>query len=79
MNNDCYFSSDNLLKMILEEIRETIKDKRHSGITQELLASELGISREQLSRLLNGEYAMRSDYLIYLIVRLGLNKTYFNR
>ena len=65
--------------MILEEIRETIKDKRHSGITQELLASELGISREQLSRLLNGEYAMRSDYLIYLIVRLGLNKTYFNR
>ena len=79
MNNDCYFSSDNLLKMILEEIRETIKDKRYSGITQELLASELGISREQLSRLLNGEYAMRSDYLIYLIVRLGLNKTYFNR
>ena len=79
MNNDCYFSSDNLLKMILEEIRETIKDKRHSGITQELLASELGISREQLSRLLNGEYAMRSDYLLYLIVRLGLNKTYFNR
>lgn len=79
MNNDCYFSSDNLLKMILEEIRETIKDKRHSGLTQELLASELGISREQLSRLLNGEYAMRSDYLIYLIVRLGLNKTYFNR
>ena len=65
--------------MIFEEIRETIKDKRHSGITQELLASELGISREQLSRLLNGEYAMRSDYLIYLIVRLGLNKTYFNR
>ena len=65
--------------MILEEIRETIKDKRYSGITQELLASELGISREQLSRLLNGEYAMRSDYLIYLIVRLGLNKTYFNR
>lgn len=65
--------------MILEEIRETIKDKRHSGLTQELLASELGISREQLSRLLNGEYAMRSDYLIYLIVRLGLNKTYFNR
>ena len=79
MNNDCYFSSDNLLKMILEEIRETIKDKRHSGLTQELLASELGISREQLSRLLNGEYAMRSDYLLYLIVRLGLNKTYFNR
>ena len=79
MNNDCYFSSDKLLKMILEEIRETIKDKRHFGITQEILASELGISREQLSRLLNGEYAMRSDYLIYLIVRLGLNKTHFNR
>ena len=79
MNYDCYFSSDKLLKSILEEIRETIKDKRHSGITQELLASELGISREQLSRLLNGEYAMRSDYLIYLIVRLGLNKAYFNR
>ena len=51
MNNDCYFSSDKLLKMILEEIRETIKDKRHFGITQEILASELGISREQLSRL----------------------------
>lgn len=79
MNHDCYFSSDKLLKSILEEIRETIKDKHSSGITQELLASELGISREQLSRLLNGEYTMRSDYLIYLIVRLGLNKAYFNR
>jgi transcriptional regulator with XRE-family HTH domain len=79
MNYDCYFSSDKLLKSILEEIRETIKDRHPSGITQELLASELGISREQLSRLLNGEYTMRSDYLIYLIVRLGLNKAYFNR
>ena len=79
MNYDCYFSSDKLLKSILEEIRETIKNKHASGITQELLASELGISREQLSRLLNGEYTMRSDYLLYLIVRLGLNKAYFNR
>ena len=79
MNYDCYFSSDKLLKSILEEIRETINDKHPSGITQELLASELGISREQLSRLLNGEYTMRSDYLIYLIVRLGLNKAYFNQ
>ena len=79
MKNDCYFSSDKLYKSVLEEIRETIKDKHPSGITQELLARELGISREQLSRLLNGEYTMRSDYLIYLIVRLGLNKAYFNR
>ena len=79
MKNDCYFSSDKLLKLVLEEIRETIKDKHPSGITQELLASELGISREQLTRLLNGEYAIRSDYLFYLIVRLGLTKAYFNR
>lgn len=59
MNYDCYFSSNKLLKSILEEIRETIKDKHPSGITQELFASEPGISREQLSRLLNGEYKQR--------------------
>lgn len=79
MNNDCYFSSDKLYKSVLEEIRETIKDKHPSGITQELLASELGISREQLTRVLNGEYNIRGDYLFYLIVRLGLTKAYLNR
>ena len=79
MNRDCYFTSDILLKSILEDIRETIKDKHPSGITQKLLASELGISREQLSRLLIGEYTIGSNYLFYLIVRLGLNKTYFDR
>lgn len=79
MNNDCYFSSDKLYKSVLEEIRETIKDKHPSGITQDLLARELGISREQLTRVLNGEYNIRGDYLFYLIVRLGLNKAYFNQ
>ena len=79
MKNDCYFSSVQLRNAVLEEIRETIKDKHLNGITQELLADELGISREQLTRLLNGDYIIKSDYLFYLIVRLGLNKTYFNR
>ena len=79
MNNDCYFSSDKLYKSVLEEIRETIKDKHPSGITQDLLARELGISREQLKRVLNGEYNIRGDYLFYLIVSLGLNKASFNQ
>lgn len=79
MKNDCYFSSVKLRNAVLEEIRDAIKDNRQRGITQELLARELGISREQLSRLLHGDYSLSSDYLFYLIVRLGLNKAYFNR
>jgi plasmid maintenance system antidote protein VapI len=39
----------------LEEIREAIKDKHPSGIIQKLLASELGISRKRLNRVLNGK------------------------
>ncbi|MDY4935893.1 MAG: hypothetical protein SO132_03895 [Candidatus Enteromonas sp.] len=79
MNNDCNFSSDRLLKSILEEIRETIKDKHSAGINQKLLASELGISREQFTRVLNGKYSIRGYDLIYLMVRLGLEKTYFHK
>lgn len=79
MNNDCNFSSDRLLKSILEEIRETIKDKHPAGITQKLLASELGISREQFTRVLNGEYSIRGRDLLYLMHRLGLEKTYFHK
>ena len=79
MNNDCNYSSKKLYELVLEDIRETIKDKHHAGVTQERLANELGITREHLTRILNGEYIIRSDYLFYLIVELGLNKTYFNR
>lgn len=79
MNNDCNCSSKELYELVLEDIRETIKDKHHAGVTQERLANKLGITREHLTRILNGEYIIRGDYLFCLIVELGLNKTYFNR
>lgn len=79
MNNDCIYSSEKLYKSVLEDIREAIKDKHHAGVTQERLANQLGITREHLTRILNGKYIIRGDYLFYLIVELGLNKTYFNR
>lgn len=62
------FSSEYL--SILEEIRETIKDK--PNVTQKSLALELGISREHLTRLLSNYYPMKGEQLIYLICRLGI-------
>lgn len=56
MNNDCIYSSEKLYKSVLEDIREAIKDKHHAGVTQERLANQLGITREHLTRILNGKY-----------------------
>ena len=62
------FSSE--YEKILEEIRETIKDKK--GITQALLAEELGVSRVNLNYMLNNVITMKGEYLVYLILRLGI-------
>ena len=72
MNNDCYFSSEKLRKQVLGEIRDTINKRHSSGLTRQTLAKEIGVTREQLTRLLLGDYSLKIEYLCYLIVRLGI-------
>lgn len=72
MKNDCNSSSTNLYYLVLEEIREKIKDSHPYGITQESLAKELGVSREHLTRMLSGKYSMDAIYFLSLCVELGL-------
>ena len=74
MKHDCSNSSYVLCERVLEEIRETIKDKHKYGVTQSTLADELGISREYFSRMLNNSCEMKLSLFIYLINRLELRE-----
>lgn len=47
-------------KQILEEIKETIKDK---GLTQSHLANKIGYSRKQINGMLNHKVKMDIDVL----------------
>ena len=76
MNKNICNRSSNILKCLLEEIRNAIKENRDYGVTQSSIASELGITRNHFADLLSGKYSMRSDYLVYLICRLGLDKAH---
>ncbi len=77
MKHDCSNSSYMRYERVLEEIRETIKDKRKYGVTQSTLADELGISREHFSRMLNNLCDMKLSMFIYLINRLELRECLF--
>ena len=72
MKNIYQVSSYDQYLDLLEEIRNSIRYKRSDGLTEKQLAYELGITPEHLCRLLQNQYPLKAEYLVYLILRLGL-------
>lgn len=58
---------------------EVIKNKIESnGVKQSFVADRSNISRDKLSRSLNGKRRLRSDELISICVTLGISVEEFN-
>lgn len=65
------FSSYDAMIALYEEIRERIKDR--PGVTQALLAKEVGVTREHLNRMLSLKCPMKVQTLIRLMKALDMN------
>ena len=65
------YSSCDIIQMVLEEIRESIKDD--PNLTQQVLANQLGISRSYLNRMLNWNVKnLNGEDLILIMYRLNM-------
>ena len=65
------YSSYDIVQMVLEEIRESIKDD--SNLTQQDLANQLGISRSYLNKMLNWNVKnLNGEDLILIMYRLNM-------
>ena len=65
------YSSCDIIQMVLEEIRESIKDD--PNLTQQVLANQLGISRSYLNKMLNWNVKnLNGEDLILIMYRLNM-------
>ena len=65
------YSSYDIIQMVLEEIRESIKED--PNLTQQDLANQLGISRSYLNKMLNWNVKnLNGEDLILIMYRLNM-------